>query len=206
MTKKRIRLTESDLHRIVKESVKRVLREGKYLPNGYDEEWENNVDNEGPKYYDEEWNNSYERAKNRLGKLNDTDSVAQPLGTIFKIDHTKNYPYGHYDEYGNMVFEPTWGQEYDGVDYSSDDWDYDKEQPKWKTEMETPSMFRNRPTEFAKDERNIGRKTYMSKNGKFDKDLNKNRMKDANNYKRALKAADQRPLHRKGSLNRAFDD
>ena len=59
MTKKRIRLTESDLHRIVKESVKRVLREGKYLPNGYDEEWENNVDNEGPKYYDEEWNNSY---------------------------------------------------------------------------------------------------------------------------------------------------
>ena len=33
--KRRIRLTESDLHRIVKESVKRILREGKYdLDNG----------------------------------------------------------------------------------------------------------------------------------------------------------------------------
>lgn len=33
--KKIIRLTENDLHRIVKESVKRILREGKYdLPGG----------------------------------------------------------------------------------------------------------------------------------------------------------------------------
>ena len=31
--KRKVRLTESDIHRIVKESVKRVLREGKYNPN-----------------------------------------------------------------------------------------------------------------------------------------------------------------------------
>ena len=34
MNKKLIRLTESDLHRIVKESVKRVLREGEFDKDG----------------------------------------------------------------------------------------------------------------------------------------------------------------------------
>jgi hypothetical protein len=34
MNKKLIRLTESDLHRIVKESVKKVIKEGNYI--GFD--------------------------------------------------------------------------------------------------------------------------------------------------------------------------
>ena len=40
----RIRLTESDLHRIVKESVKRVLSEGVYSPNNLPEILENMAD------------------------------------------------------------------------------------------------------------------------------------------------------------------
>ena len=51
MNKKLIRLTESDLHRIVKESVNRVLREGEYNfasgTGNYDvnsDEWKTNYD------------------------------------------------------------------------------------------------------------------------------------------------------------------
>ena len=33
--KRKVRLTEGDLHRIIKESVKRVLREGGHLMNSY---------------------------------------------------------------------------------------------------------------------------------------------------------------------------
>jgi hypothetical protein len=40
--KKLIRLTESDLHRIVKESVNRILREAKYDVNS--DEWKSNFD------------------------------------------------------------------------------------------------------------------------------------------------------------------
>ena len=42
MNKKLIRLTESDLHRIVKESVNRILREAEYDVNS--DEWKSNFD------------------------------------------------------------------------------------------------------------------------------------------------------------------
>ena len=47
MNKKRIRLTESDLHRIVKEAVKRVLRESednRTFPEGFTEYDNNDID------------------------------------------------------------------------------------------------------------------------------------------------------------------
>lgn len=214
MNKKLIRLTESDLRKIINESVKSILKEGKYLPNGYDEEWENNVDDDSNKYVD--FNRPsmfgfptleypYKNAKKRLDRLNDTDSVAYPDGTIFgrNPNHNDYGGYYSYDEYGNKQYEP-FGHYYDGIGYGSDDWDYDKNQPNWKTELDRPYQWRIKPSEFAKDERNINRKSYMGKNGTYEKDLNKMRMNDANNYKRALNAADKRPLHRKGSLNRGL--
>ena len=61
MNKKLIRLTESDLHRIVKESVNRVLREGEYNfasgTENYDvnsDEWKTNYDRMSKDYRGQE--------------------------------------------------------------------------------------------------------------------------------------------------------
>ena len=42
--KKRIRLTENDLHRVIKESVKKVLKEASYDANGNFDEEQHNLD------------------------------------------------------------------------------------------------------------------------------------------------------------------
>ena len=80
--------------------------------------------------------------------------------------------------------------------------DYYKNQPKIKSELEFPYQHYLEPTKFAKDERNMRNKRYMGKNDRYEEDLDKMRNSAINNYKRALDAADKRPLHRKGSLNR----
>lgn len=205
---KNIKLSEKQLHRIIKESVNRILKEGKYLPDGYDEEWEANVDDDSNEYFDETrpsmfgfptMTNPYKDAKNRMNSLNDTESTGYPLGTIFGRDEKGYY---NYDEMGNKHHGIHWGHYHDDIDYGPDDWDYDKSQPNWKTELESPYQHRIKPNEFAKDERSINRKSHMAQGGTYMKNLQKMKDKDDNNFKRAMKAADKRPLHRKGSLNR----
>lgn len=66
--KKLIRLTESDIHRIVKESVNRILRENYVdLPDGYDKDWQDMANlamYNGPTHY------GYGEAGDRLRHLN----------------------------------------------------------------------------------------------------------------------------------------
>ena len=52
--KRKVRLTEGDLHRIIKESVKRVLREGGHLMNSYrvDIHLPNSCDDINNEYFD----------------------------------------------------------------------------------------------------------------------------------------------------------
>ena len=213
--KKLIRLTEADLHRIVRESVNKVLNEGKYLPDGYDEEWEKNVDDDSNKRvcFDRSskfgfptYSNPYKAAKNRLGRLNDTDSVGQSNHTIFGFETNPNNPYGRkdwtYDRYGNKTWDSHTGHyDKDNLLFSDDEWDDKNDQPMQRTYREQP--YEVKPSPFATDVRDLNKKTHMAKDGTYMNDLKRMKTNADNSYKRALDAADKRPLHRKGSLNRA---
>ena len=60
--KRLVRLTEGDLHRIVKESVKRILKETKDTPDDvYDEDEYSDDDNDFGDGYREEFWNRFER-------------------------------------------------------------------------------------------------------------------------------------------------
>lgn len=88
MTKKIIRLTESDLHRIVKESVKKVIREGVYTPN---------LSN--PKQYSKQINGSgrMQRAVNNGGQAQAANEYISNTntyyGAIAKIAKENNTTY-----------------------------------------------------------------------------------------------------------------
>ena len=161
MNKKLIRLTESDLHRIVKESVNRVLNEV----------WD--IDDNGIVDYDE-----FGRAKNRsyadvigLGRGLPSDTKRTLRSTPHRDPRAEtNYQYRldepegreHSDDSGKWMRPSDWFvRGYDGW-YNDEFKDFDKQ---------------------------------TSQQPKSDKSFN-----------RALGAADKRPLHRKGSLNRTFDD
>ena len=212
--KRTIRLRESELRRMISESVRRVLREGKYLPDGYDDEWEKNVDDDSNETVDFEHpsmfgfptlRNPYKDAKNRLERTNDTESNGYPNGTIFGFEQNPEEPYGRedwsYDRNGNKNWKG-YRAIYDDDDmmWDMDEWDYDNNQPIQKTlrnqSYEVPS------SPFASDVRDLNKKSYMSPNGKYEKDLKQMNKNSDMSYRRALKSADKRPLHTKKSPNR----
>ena len=214
--KKTIKLKESELRNMISESLRRVLKEGKYLPDGYDDEWEENVDDESNKYVDFDrpsmfgfptLRNPYKDAQRRLSGLNDTDSVGQPNNTIFGVDST---PYGNeywmYDREGNKT-NKGYNSIYDkdNIRYDSDEWDYDNDQPMWKTHMNNKN-YEVPTSPFATDERSLSKKSYMASGGGYEQDLAKQKRNADKSTKRAMDAADKRPLHRKDSLNRAMDE
>ena len=133
MNKKLIRLTESDLHRIVKESVKRVLSEAKY---------------------DSDFFTDYYLTHAPRTKFSRDDGGKASMDTLRYIND------------GGMAPEDT-----------ALPWDWG-----------------NNGMEGMQD-------TYHRLKGEREINTALNR-KERNNMKRALDAADKRPLHRKGSLNR----
>ena len=64
--KRKVRLTEGDLHRIIKESVKRVLREGGHLMNSY--RVDIHLPNSGDDINNEYFDNKAERKSNVMAK------------------------------------------------------------------------------------------------------------------------------------------
>lgn len=170
--RRRIRLSESDLHRVIKESVKQILRE-----------------------YEE-----IEPNKNYL------------FGTPFNVWGDKPHALYAYDRFGNKMFwdepEDHWNMlhshwDENGLRYDDDEWDEYNNQPELATIYQ---QEQDPTTPFAQDNRNLKQKSFMAPGGQYEKDLAALKKKEAQQQKRAdktwQKAADSRPLHRKGSLNR----
>lgn len=161
MNKKLIRLTESHLHRIVKESVDRVLNEV----------WD--IDDNGIVDYDE-----FGRAKNR--SYADVRGLDRGLPSDTKriLRSTPHRDPRAETNYQHRLDDPK------GREHSDDS-------GKW---MRPSDWFVRGADGWHDDEfKDFDKQT--SQQPKADKSFN-----------RALGSADKRPLHRKGSLNRAFDD
>ena len=198
--KRTIRLTESDLHKVIKESVKRILRE----------------DLEGQELAD------------YVDSLHLNDNVPSETG-IFKGDGEMYYgwgkgnsPYYKYDAFGRRVNpsdpDAPWTDDNGQVHYHPQDPKSDIMNT-YRTNARHTYQHGEGP--FIRDDRHAARNyvntgkaqgyDYYWGTNEYDsypaeddlKALNDKQAKsDRDNMDRALKAADKRPLHRKGSLNR----
>ena len=261
MNKKLIRLTESDLHKIVKESVKKILKEESGLNAAFKEvnfsnpddvdAWNsirNNVNSKQElaykiidSIYDGDFDNEisngtvwkkieeifpdidsfmYEKLRNEIGSaIRDQRAVADK-DYAFRYgeeDHTGDDGY-YEDEYGNWrnSFEDsvksdlTYGDSYDW-DTSDDPYDSRELRP-----LRNKNVFNGRGRGAIKGDdadeawRLNNTKKYphlFKKNGDIRKDSSIDRLTGSRSQLRGSKeAADSKPLHRKGSLNRAFDN
>lgn len=240
--KKRIRITESDLHRIVRESVNRILREEseedrrkrqmrddweeikrhrKYLDTSFPSDskysqatlgddfansWGGAGKNKpGALAMDAQlpYEHPYTTQKGGMYKKADTSKWSEPSmkgrgyegqnaarnfarNIRFKKDDVASMiPYPYDGKYG-----PT-GDIYGDVDHNNlDDPDYFEDKIK-----STDGRWYKPTKDYYKKMKKLAQ---FSSGKRSEKD-------DERALKRALKAADKRPLHRKGSLNRAFD-
>ena len=261
MNKKLIRLTESDLHRIVKESVNRVLREenglnavfneidfsnpddidawnsirnavnskqelvDKIIDGIYDGKFDNEISN------DTIWKRireiipnidsfMFDRLRNELSSaIRDQRAIAD-RDYAFKHGEEDHYNEdGYYeDEHGDWInsfendvkYDLTHGDSYDS--YTSDD-PYDSKQLsplRNKNEYNARGRYAIRGKDADEAWRLNNTKKYpqlFKKNGGLRKDSSIDRLTSSRSQLRGSKeAADSKPLHRKGSLNRAFDD
>ena len=161
MAKKLVRLTEVDLHRLIKESVDRVLNEV----------WD--IDDNGIVDYDE-----FGRAKNR--SYADVKGLGSELNSDTKqyLRSIPNRDFRAMTNYQHFIDGPK------GREYSDDS-------GKWM-----------RPSDwFVRGADGLDNDEFKD----FDKQTSQQPKADKSFY-RALDAADKRPLHRKDSLNRTFDD
>ena len=158
MNKKLIRLTESDLHRIVRMSVNKVLRESEY---GKPTSWKEH--NDGIATYDEYGN---EIGGYNFGAPFHGDS---PESLARRKERHAASDFGHPNS-DRLIHNRT----HSAHDFSHSDDD--------------AVFFRHNV--LGDDE--IWKDNEIGRGNKIDKNL-----------QRALDAADKRPLHRKGSLNRA---
>ena len=261
MNKKMIRLTESDIHRIVKESVNRILRETKGfdtvnkdgpLPiNQFHPDWVYyQREQQGPYPEDyEEWFNpededlsqKFEDAHERLhkkhyGKLSPQEiermaerevygeskigraireSVDRVLNEVWDIDDNGIVDYDEFGRAKNRSYADVRGL---GRGLASDTKQHLRSIPHRDPRAETNYQYRLDEPEGREHSDDSGKWMRPSDwfvrgadgldNDEF-KDFDKQtsqQPKTDKSFNRALDAADKRPLHRKGSLNRAFDD
>lgn len=243
MSKKIIRLTESDLHNIIKESVHKILKEeseedirkrqmdddwgkierhrkyldrsfpsnSKYtqssLGDAFASSWGGAGKTPGALAMDAQlpYEHPYTTQKGGMYKKADTSRWSNPnsKGRGYEgqnaarnfarnirlksdlVDGMTPYPYDSIDGY------PT-GDIYSDVDHNNlDDQDYFED----KIKSTDDRWYKNQ-------------KDYYKRMKKYAQQIGGKRSEkdDKRSLNRALKAADKRPLHRKGSLNRAFDD
>jgi hypothetical protein len=171
--KKLIRLTESDLHRIIENSVKRVLKEGKYPnPMGGPEDRINaypeyTSDFDDGRYGDFDFE-PFMPIPNKE-RLHTLDRTTDAFSDWEKGDHA-------YYQDGELYPSAEWSNtDYFGNPAHNQDWSLDADEELKKMQMQ---RFKNK----------------LDKQWQNTKDMEK-----------YSKMADSRPLHRKGSLNRAMD-
>lgn len=152
MNKNRIRLTESQLQRVIKESVKRILRESQ-IDEMYD------IDDDGFIDYDE-----YGRAKNRSYtdkyKVSKNPSdVYQSLSQTPYRDPRAETNYG-YREYERNPFSDDTGKYMRPSDYFVRGWDGDE---KWGEDLEKMSKKHQNGNFDSADKRPLHRRGSLNR-------------------------------------------
>ena len=215
MSKNRIRLTESQLHNIIKESVKRVLKETRFDyidldPYEYDKMIDNDYRSRAERAYDEIRNGVYDDkvpqwASGERDVYDDLDLDIDLGGEglqdavndrNFVIDKSSALKYGQ-----NPSDYPS-SKKWHETNYPKDG------NPNIKNRRNTSDVLSDEYWE-DKEMRDFGKKhpLVLTKKGRFRKFGNVDKL--ASNVQKDLYGTDQadkRPLHRKGSLNRALDE
>lgn len=168
--KRIIRLTEEDLHRIIKESVNNFIKESDYMDDG---DLEKQYDKHANSLFAYGWNGNH--------------------GVCFP---SRSRPWG------------TWGKK----DENDTSWCYfdaardgSKALMKYRSNLDAKYPLDLADKRKYLDGWNYEKKTYDTPMSSFKNRLNK-QWKDTQDIEKYSKMADSRPLHRKGSLNRAFDE
>ena len=190
--KKLVRLTESDLHRIVKESVNRILREydgDDYFAPNYGEKRPEDIIDRLPSLSD-----------NAVKKI--IDGYFDP--SYFESDYSDGF-----DDYYEVIDAAK-------EEYARRHKDFAN---KLFTQMNKPTYpqsplhdegyyKKHRESDMAWNEhdKEIAAKRLPNTVKKNGEELRKNWEKGLERDTVGTSQADKRPLHRKGSLNRAFDD
>ena len=222
MKKNRIRLTESHLHNIIKESVKRVLKETRFDyidldPYEYDKMIDNDYRSRAERAYDEIMNGVYDDkvpqwASGERDVYYDLDLDIDLGGEgiqdavndrNFVIDKSSALKYGQ-----NPSDYPS-SKKWHETNYPKDG------NPNIKNRRNTSDVLSDEYWE-DKEMRDTAKKYPHSfkKNGVMrNYDYDKGRIINFNKFRDNLEKdvygtdqADKRPLHRKGSLNRALDE
>lgn len=170
-----VRLTESDLHRVVEESVKRVLRENDYhgIP------WSDSDDEEG-RNFDWQLYTSNPYGNFGMGNMNITDRNGE-LSMAAQSDVPSLKALGRNGA-------TTTGKHFDALNKFT--------KRNWKD-------GRTRNGNFDLNGL-LNRGIQQSYDSRKEKEKKERERKDSLNYNRMIKSADKRPLHHKGSLNREF--
>lgn len=181
--KRIIRLTEGDLRRIIKESVNNFIKESDYMDDG-------DLEKQYDRNFDSKWN--YDSDGNNYG-----------------YDCCYNFPNDPYYErksgQGNKRNDNLASWDYfdtarDGADATMRRRLNNKAKHSWWT----PSRNDVSKSNYL-DGWNDEKKTYDTPMSSFKDRLDK-QWKDTQDIEKYSKMADSRPLHRKSSLNRAFDE
>ena len=165
--KKIIKLTESDLHRIIRKSVNNIIKESDYMDDG-------------------DLEKQYDRHDNSL------------------------FAYGWNGEHGVCI--PSRNRTWDKKDENNASWAYfdaarDGSKALMKHRYNLDAKY---PLDLADKRKyldgwNFEKQAYDTPMSRFKDRLDK-QWKDTQDIEKYSKMADSRPLHRKGSLNRAFDE
>ena len=183
--KKTIRLTESDLHEIIKESVKTILKENDYMNDGniepqyekfIDTVWDNEHPNfVDPSLYNDDFPHTVRRQfekpnkeKENIASWNDFDTVVKGADITMK-----NRANNHYDNATKNLRTNR---------MPGDERFYDEYMNSYKSPKKYGGYFNGHMDDIKND---------------FDNQWEKS--KEIDNY---TKKANSKPLHRKGSLNR----
>jgi len=149
MAKQIIRLTEGDLHRIIENTVKKIIREGKYGDWRDDyEEWINSIqDKEEGARLNNKWHDSLKQQFN-----GDKRAMRNALNGHFKEKDAAREKRLSKEDPKFLDWENAWDKKYDlenninvGNDESFDDFDFDAEQAKQAAKRERKMASRKSP-------------------------------------------------------------
>lgn len=184
--KKKVRLTESDLHRIVKESVKRILRETQYMDDG-------NLEPQYDKNPDSMWTYGTNLNPQGVSGLDPHSVRGTGLGNK-KQDNLASW------DYFDAVSQGADMKMRDQANHA-----YDERTKPLRNTNDYKSKYDKQAYLYSRDYP-TSQYNHLGINGwaddlKQDFDKQWQNTKDIEKYS---KQADSRPLHRKGSLNRLW--
>jgi hypothetical protein len=206
--KRKIRLTENDLHRIIKESVKKVLSEERFKTiKPHSEEYYNSH------LYDPDYEDGFADWEKDADKYDTFYNYDKELPVRVKPNQNQGY-YELKHTPTRKSFEDYLERQRQEHHYNGDPW---KDIKRVNTNFDYDNFFSYRPNKNLDNDSSEWFRSKFLDDGYTDDKIQRDirgqlaklkdeRRKDAVKQRRELKkdieVADKRPLHRKGSLNR----